>query len=41
MPKQRYTTEETIHQRRKPDVFISQGRTVADAVKQTGVTNMR
>jgi hypothetical protein len=39
MPKQRYTTEEIIHKLREADVLIGQGRTVADATKQIGITD--
>ena len=40
MPKQRYTTDEIIHKLREADVLIGQGRTVADATKQIGITDM-
>ena len=39
MPKQRFTTEEIIHKLREADVWIGQGKTVADACKQLGITD--
>ena len=39
MPKQRYTTEEIIHKLREADVMIGQGRSVAEAAKQIGITD--
>lgn len=38
MPKKRYTAEEIIHKLREADVLIGQGKTVAEASKQLGVT---
>jgi putative transposase len=39
MPKHRYTTEEIIHRLREMDVLLGQGKTIADATKQVGVTD--
>jgi len=39
MPRQRYTIEEIIRKLREADVSIGQGRTVADASKQIGITD--
>ena len=39
MPKQRFTTEEIIHKLREADVSIGQGKTIADACKQLGITD--
>jgi putative transposase len=39
MPKQRYTTEEIIHRLREMDVLLGQGKTIAEATKQIGVTD--
>lgn len=39
MPKKRYNTEEVIHKLREADVLLGQGRTVAEACKQLGVTD--
>jgi putative transposase len=39
MAKQRFTTEEIIHMLREADVLIGQGRTIAEACKQIGVTD--
>jgi len=39
MTKQRFTTEEIIHKLREADVLIGQGKTIADACKQLGVTD--
>ena len=39
MPKQRFTTEEIIHKLHEADVWIGQGKTVADACKQLGITD--
>ena len=39
MAKQRFTTEEIIHKLREADVMIGQGKTVAEACKQLGVTD--
>jgi putative transposase len=39
MPKQRYTTEEIIHKLREMDVLLGQGKTIAEATKQVGVTD--
>lgn len=39
MPKQRFTTEEIIHKLREADVWIGQGKTVAEACKQLGITD--
>ncbi|MGO8855122.1 MAG: hypothetical protein ACLQO1_05355 [Steroidobacteraceae bacterium] len=38
MATQRYTTEQIIHKLREADVLIGQGKTVAQACKQLGVT---
>jgi len=39
MPKKRYNAEEIIHKLREADVLLGQGRTVAQACKQLGVTD--
>ena len=39
MLRQRYTTEEIIHKLLEADVTIGQGQTVAQAMKQIGVTD--
>ena len=39
MSRQRYTTEEIIHKLREADVMIGQGRTVAEAAEQIGITD--
>ena len=39
MPKKRYNTEEVIHKLREANVLLGQGRTVAEACKQLGVTD--
>ena len=39
MPNQRYPTEEIILRLRETDVLIGQGRTVAEAAKQIGITD--
>lgn len=39
MAKQRFTTEEIIHKLREADVMIGQGKTVAEACRQLGVTD--
>ena len=38
MPKKRYNAEEIIHKLREADVLVGQGKTVAQACKQLGVT---
>jgi transposase-like protein len=38
MAKRKYTSEEIIHKLRETDVLLGQGKTVAEAVKQLGVT---
>ena len=40
MPRKRYSTEEIIRMLREADVLIGQGRTVADAIRQLGVTSV-
>jgi transposase-like protein len=39
MAKHRYTAEEIIHKLREADVLLGQGKTIADACKQLGVTD--
>jgi putative transposase len=39
MARQRFTTEEIIHNLREADVLIGQGKTVVEACKQIGVTD--
>jgi transposase-like protein len=39
MAKRRYTSEEIIHKLREADVLLGQGRSVAQACKQIGVTD--
>ena len=39
MPKQRFTTEEIIHKLREADVWIGQGKTIAEVCKQLGITD--
>lgn len=38
MPRQRFTAEQIIAKMREAEVVIGQGRTVAEAVRQIGVT---
>lgn len=38
MAKKKYTSEEIIHKLREADVLLGQGRSIADACKQIGVT---
>ncbi|HXV24651.1 MAG TPA: transposase, partial [Alphaproteobacteria bacterium] len=38
MPRQRFTAEQIIAKLREAEVVTSQGRTVAEAVRQIGVT---
>ena len=40
MPKKRHTPEEIVAKLRQVDVLISQGMTVADAIRQIGVTEV-
>lgn len=39
MAKKRYTSEEIIHKLREADVLLGQGRSIAQACKQIGVTD--
>jgi len=39
MAKKRYTSEEIIHKLREVDVLLGQGRSIAHACKQIGVTD--
>ncbi len=39
MAKKRYTSEEIIHKLREVDVLLGQGRSIAQACKQIGVTD--
>ena len=39
MAKRKYTSEEIIHKLREADVLLGQGRSIADACKQIGVTD--
>ena len=39
MMDRKYSSEEIIHKLREADVLIGQGRTVADATKQIGITD--
>lgn len=39
MAKHRYTAEEIIHKLREADVLLGQGKTIAEACKQLGVTD--
>jgi putative transposase len=39
MAQHRYTTEEIIHKLREADVVLGQGKTIAEACKQLGVTS--
>lgn len=38
MAKRKYSSEEIIHKLREADVLLGQGRTIAEACKQLGVT---
>ena len=40
MPKKRHKPEEIVAKLRQVDVIVSQGRTVAEAIRQTGVTEV-
>ncbi len=40
MSKKRHTAEEIVSKLRQVDVLIAQGRTVADAIRQIGVTEV-
>jgi putative transposase len=40
MGKKRHTAEEIVSKLRQVDVLIAQGRTVADAIRQIGVTEV-
>jgi transposase-like protein len=40
MPRKRYKPEEIVAKLRQVDVLVSQGRTVADAVREIGVTEV-
>ena len=39
MAKKRYASEEIIHKLREADVLLGQGKTIAEACKQLGVTD--
>jgi transposase-like protein len=39
MSKRKYTSEEVIHKLREADVVLGQGRSIAQACKQIGVTD--
>jgi len=39
MARHRYTAEEIIHKLREADVLLGQGKTIAEACKQLGVTD--
>jgi hypothetical protein len=39
MPRQRFQTEEIIQKLREAEVLLSQGRNVAEACRQIGVTD--
>ena len=40
MPKKRYTPEEIVAKLRQVDVLVSQGRNIADAIRQIGVSEV-
>ena len=40
MPRERHKPEEIVAEPRQVDVLVSQGRTVADAVRAIGVTEV-
>ena len=40
MPRKRHKPEEIVAKLRQVDVFVSQGRSVADAVRAIGVTEV-
>ena len=40
MPRKRYKPEEIVTRLRQVDVLVSQGRTVADAIRQIGVSEV-
>jgi len=40
MPRKRYKPEEIVAKLRQVDVLVSQGKTVADAVREIGVTEV-
>ena len=39
MPRKRFSAEEIVNKLRETEVLISQGRTIAQACKQIGVTD--
>jgi putative transposase len=40
MPRKRHTAEEIVAKLRQVDVLVSQGQSVADAIRQIGVTEV-
>ena len=40
MPRKRYTPEEIVAKLRQVDVLVSQGRNIADAIRQIGVSEV-
>ena len=40
MPKRRYTPEEIVAKLRQVDVLVSQGQSIADAIRQIGVSEV-
>ena len=40
MPRKRYKPEEIVRKLRQVDVLVSQGRSVADAIRQIGVSEV-
>ena len=40
MPRKRHTSEEIVAKLRQVDVLVSQGQSVADAIRQIGVTEV-
>ena len=40
MPKKRYTPEEIVAKLRQVDVLVSQGQSIADAIRQIGVSEV-
>ncbi len=40
MPKKRYRPEEIVAKLRQVDVLVSQGQNIADAIRQTGVSEV-
>ena len=40
MPRKRYSTEDIIRKLREADVMLGQGRTVAEVIRQLGVTSV-